>query len=96
MKYISTRGKTSPMAFQDAVLTGMAPDGGLLIPEHIPNISDKLDAWSKLSYSELALEVFKLYTDIPEADLKRLVDASYATFLSEDNNDNHSGDCCSN
>ena len=84
MKYISTRGKTPPLGFQDAVLTGMAPDGGLLVPENIPDVSDKLEAWSTLSYPELALEVFKLYTDIPEADLKKLVDASYATFRHPD------------
>lgn len=84
MKYISTRGQTSPMAFQDAVLTGMAPDGGLLVPEQIPDVSAQLNAWSSLSYPELALEVFKLYTDIPENDLKRLVDASYSTFRHPD------------
>jgi threonine synthase len=68
------------MGFQDAVLTGLAPDGGLLIPESIPDVRDRLAEWTDLSYPELAFEVFKLFTDIPEGDLKNLVDASYATF----------------
>ena len=80
MNYISTRGKTPAMGFQDAVLTGLAPDGGLLIPEKIPDVRDQLDAWATLSYADLSFEVFRLYSDIPEADLKRLVDGAYATF----------------
>ena len=43
MRYVSTRGQTEPMAFQDAVLPGLAPDGGLLVPETIPDVSDRLD-----------------------------------------------------
>ena len=84
MQYISTRGKTEPMGFQDAVLTGLAPDGGLLIPASIPDVRDRLDAWSRLSYPELSFEVFKLFTDIPDGDLKYLVDNAYATFRHPD------------
>jgi threonine synthase len=81
MKYISTRGQMEPIEFQDAVMTGLAPDGGLLLPESLPNIENKLEAWSKLSYTELAFEVISLFaTDIPEADLKKLINDSYATF----------------
>lgn len=81
MKYRSTRGRMAPIGFQDAVMTGLAPDGGLLLPESLPDVKGRLDAWSSLSYADLAFEVVRLFaTDIPEADLKRLIDASYATF----------------
>jgi threonine synthase len=81
MKYISTRGRMQPIGFQDAVMTGLAPDGGLLLPESLPNVADRLEAWTKLSYTELAFEVISLFApDIPAADLKRLIDDSYATF----------------
>jgi threonine synthase len=81
MNYISTRGQMDPIGFQDAVMTGLAPDGGLLLPASLPDVSDRLDAWAKLSYPELAFEVIRLFaTDVPDADLKALIDASYATF----------------
>ncbi len=81
MKYISTRGQVAPVSFKDAVMMGMASDGGLLIPEKFPNIADKLESWRNLSFQELALEIFSLYiTDIPKSDLKVLIDNSYSTF----------------
>jgi len=81
MKYISTRGQMAPIGFLDAVMTGLAPDGGLLLPEALPDIGNKLDAWAKLSYTELAFEVIGLFaTDIPTDDLRKLVNDSYATF----------------
>jgi threonine synthase len=70
-----------PVGFLDAVMTGLAPDGGLLLPENLPGVSGKLLAWSKLSYQELAFEVMSLFaTDIPAADLKALIEKSYSTF----------------
>ncbi|TXK76794.1 threonine synthase [Paenibacillus sp. N3.4] len=86
MDYISTRGKVEAIGFIDAILMGLADDGGLLVPKHIPQLSaDTLQAWQKLSYSELALEIFSLYVnnEIPREDLKQLVDDSYATFRDE-------------
>jgi len=81
MKYISTRGRMEPIGFQDAVMTGLAPDGGLLLPETLPDVMDMLDDWAQLSYTELAYEVMRLFaTDIPEEDLRQLISASYATF----------------
>ncbi|MEA2068268.1 MAG: threonine synthase [Verrucomicrobiota bacterium] len=81
MKYISTRGQMEPIGFQDAVMTGLAPDGGLLLPEELPDVGSKLEAWAKLSYPDLASEILSLFaTDIPAGDLKRLVNDSYATF----------------
>ena len=81
MNYISTRGQMAPMGFQDAVMTGLAPDGGLLLPETLPNVSDQLDRWKDLSYTELAYELMRLFaTDIPAEELRQLINDSYATF----------------
>ena len=81
MRYVSTRGGCAPMPFTDAVLTGLAPDGGLLVPERFPNVADKLDAWRQLSYVELAQQIFRLYVDdIPGDDLDRLIAEAFATF----------------
>ncbi|MDZ7825507.1 MAG: hypothetical protein U5R48_05180 [Gammaproteobacteria bacterium] len=60
---------------------GLAPDRGLLVPERIPDVSDRLDAWRKLDFVELAIEIVSLYCDdIPRADLEDIVRRSYATF----------------
>ena len=86
MKYISTRGQVSPIGFIDAILMGLADDGGLLVPERIPQLSEEtLKQWQGLDYPELALEIFSLFVndEIPRADLKKLVDDSYATFRHE-------------
>lgn len=81
MKYISTRGNTDPLSFTDAGLTGLAPDGGLLIPESLPDFSGDLERLSALSYADLAFEIFsKFVTDIPPEDLRGLVDRAYSTF----------------
>ncbi len=80
IRYISTRGRTEPMGFQDAVLTGLAPDGGLLIPEHFPGIGERLHQWHGISYQDLAYEIIRLYADIPDADLRPLIDRAYARF----------------
>ncbi len=81
MKYISTRGQMKPVGFQDAVMTGLAPDGGLLLPESLPNVEGYLEEWAQLSYQELAFEIISLFaTDIPPADLAELITDSYATF----------------
>lgn len=85
MKYISTRGDGSPATFKEAVMTGLARDGGLLLPESFPDVSDKLASWAKLSYQNLACEIIKLYADdIPEADLRNIVNRSYAVFRDKD------------
>ena len=81
MRYISTRGETPPLAFQDAVLTGLAPDGGLLVPDSIPDVGEHLDAWRGLSFIDLAKRVLPLFVDdIDSATLNALVDEAYADF----------------
>ncbi|NLW50616.1 MAG: threonine synthase [Candidatus Brocadiaceae bacterium] len=78
MRYVSTRGGVAPIAFQPAVLMGLADDGGLLIPESIPDVSDRLDDWRALDYPALAFEVMRLYaTDVPDEGLRTLVEATY-------------------
>lgn len=80
--YISTRGQQAPLSFQDAVMTGLARDGGLLVPDEIPDVSDRLATWRDLSYPELAFEIMRLFaTDIPEEDLRGLVTRAYSTFM---------------
>jgi len=64
MRYISTRGQTEPMCFTDAVMTGMAPDGGLLLPETVPDVRDRLDSWRSLPYVDLACEVMRPFADL--------------------------------
>jgi hypothetical protein len=78
MKYISTRGGGEPREFCDILLGGLAPDGGLYLPESYPQVRDRLAAWRGLSYSELAFEILSLYvTDIPAADLRAICDKTY-------------------
>jgi len=84
MQYISTRGENEKRGFQDAVMTGLARDGGLLLPDVIPNVADKLPAWQFLSYTDLAFEVMRIYTDIPEPELRDLINRSYASFRHPD------------
>ena len=79
MKYISTRGQTAPMDFSDVLLMGLAPDGGLMLPEHYPTVDGAvLDEWRTLSYPKLALAIMQRFaTDIPYADLKDIIDRTY-------------------
>lgn len=79
MRYISTRGHAAPQTFCDILLGGLAPDGGLYLPESYPQIGrSELDAWRKLSYADLAYEILSRFiTDIPPADLKALVSKTY-------------------
>ena len=73
MKYVSTRGGVAPVRFKDAVMMGLASDGGLMVPEAVPDVSGKLSAWSGLTYPELAFEVIRVFSDdISDADLKRM------------------------
>ena len=83
MKYISTRGGIAPISFSEAVMMGLASDGGLLLPERIPTFSAaEIESLTRLSYNQLALAIFSLFVgeDIPETDLKELIGRSYATF----------------
>jgi len=80
MKYISTRGSMPPQSFCDILLEGLAPDGGLVVPQSLPHISDDtLEGWRALSYPALAAQVLGLLIDdIPTENLQRLTHAAYA------------------
>lgn len=93
MKYISTRGQTQPMQFSDVLLMGLAPDGGLMLPESYPQIDTAtLSKWREianqpLGYQQLAIEIMNLFaTDIPAADLADIIKRTYTVeaFGSED------------
>ncbi len=86
MQYISTRGGISPLSFSQAVMMGLATDGGLLLPRNIPRIgSETFSSWQDLSYGELAFEIMSRFIDdIPSSDLRNLITRSYDTFLSDD------------
>jgi threonine synthase len=79
MKYLSTRGDSTPSGFSDILLEGLAPDGGLYLPTHYPKVdAATLARWRGLRYADLAFEILSLYIDdIPAADLKRLCAATY-------------------
>jgi len=83
MKYISTRGDQSPKHFCDILLEGLAPDGGLYLPERYPQVSDaKLAELRKVyheqGYADLAFEILSLYIDdIPADDLRALCRKTY-------------------
>ena len=81
MEYVSTRGATDALGFQDAVLTGLAPDGGLLVPARIPDLSEDLDSLAALDFVALAKRLLpRFIDDIPPSELDGLVDAAYRTF----------------
>ena len=82
MRYVSTRDNSSipsQKTFTEILLGGLAPDGGLYLPEAYPRVTRaELDAWRKLSYADLAFAVLsKFIDDIPADDLKLLVDKTY-------------------
>jgi len=83
MKYLSTRGHADRKQFCDILLEGLAPDGGLYLPEHYPQISDATltqlrKAYHEQGYAELAFRILSLYIDdIPAADLKALCAKTY-------------------
>ena len=88
MKYISTRGGMTPQGFSDILLEGLAPDGGLAVPEIIPVVSrEQLESWRALPYHALAAEVLSLFvSDIDRPTLEQLTRTAYSTevFQSED------------
>jgi threonine synthase len=79
MHYVSTRGHSGRKQFCETLLEGLAPDGGLYVPETYPRVDDAtLDAWRGMSYPRLAFEVLSLYVgDIPSADLRAICDKTY-------------------
>ncbi len=85
MLFHSTRGEDNNLKFTETVLMGLARDGGLILPDLIPDLSGRLDELRKLSYQDLALQIIKEFADdIPALNLKDIIDRSYATFRSKE------------
>ncbi len=79
MKYISTRGQSPALQFSEILLGGLAPDGGLYLPETYPQFSDAdLTAMRAMNYRDLAFAILsRLIDDIPASDLKSIIDKTY-------------------
>jgi threonine synthase len=79
LKYISTRGSAPGRGFSEILLEGLAPDGGLYLPERYPPVdAATLARWRGLAYPEVAFELLSLYIDdIPPHDLRALVERTY-------------------
>ena len=81
MKYRSTRGGVSGISFTDALLMGLADDGGLLIPDHIPDVSSCLQDWGNLDFVQVAQRLLKLFIDdVEHDDLHALAAEAFASF----------------
>ena len=81
MRFVSTRGGAEPHRFLAAVEAGLAPDGGLFVPQELPDIRPHLAAWEPLAYPELAAAFFGLFADdVGAPELGRLTRAAYAGF----------------
>eukprot|EP00928_Gymnodinium_smaydae_P086836 TRINITY_DN71257_c0_g1_i1.p1 TRINITY_DN71257_c0_g1~~TRINITY_DN71257_c0_g1_i1.p1 ORF type:complete len:489 (+),score=102.11 TRINITY_DN71257_c0_g1_i1:66-1532(+) len=84
LRYVSTRGAGS-FSFEEATFEGLAPDGGLLVPTEVPDVSGCWKQWRKLKFHELAYEIASLYIgdEVPADDLRKLMYNSYKTFNHE-------------
>ncbi|KXU35512.1 threonine synthase [Ventosimonas gracilis] len=83
MRYISTRGRAPALDFEQALLTGLANDGGLYVPENLPRFSlEQIKSWVGLSYSELAFEVMRPFVkgSLTDAEFKAIIEQTYAGF----------------
>ncbi|KAI0942989.1 hypothetical protein AcW1_002740 [Taiwanofungus camphoratus] len=84
MRYFSTRGTDKFLSFEETVLAGLAPDGGLYIPESIPSLPADWEAtWRNYSFIDLSVEILSLYIspgEISRAELRALAEKSYRTF----------------
>lgn len=83
MKYVSTRGSAPVLDFEDAILTGLATDGGLYVPESLPRFdAEEIASWSQLDYPELAFRVMYPFLggSFSEAEFRELLIDTYSTF----------------
>lgn len=83
MRYVSTRGQVEPKSFEDILLAGLAPDGGLYMPESYPQFStDQIAGFASMPYQELATEIMHPFVAecFSKEELREMVDAAYAGF----------------
>ena len=78
VRYLSTRSDIEPVQASVAILKGLADDGGLFVPDHIPALDKTLKELSEMTYQEVAYEVMKLYfSDYTEEELKNCINNAY-------------------
>ena len=83
MQFVSTRGEAPILGFSDAVLSGLASDGGLYLPESWPQISPaEIAGFAGKPYADVAFAIISRFVggEISDAALKAIIDAAYATF----------------
>ncbi|MGB0959462.1 MAG: threonine synthase [Halocynthiibacter sp.] len=83
MRYISTRGQAPALNFEEAMLSGLARDGGLYVPETIPTLDkDAIKALAGQPYEEIAFQVMKPYIGdcFTDAEFKEIIAKAYAGF----------------
>ncbi|KAH7915935.1 tryptophan synthase beta subunit-like PLP-dependent enzyme [Hygrophoropsis aurantiaca] len=84
MKYFSTRGSSESLTFEETVLTGLAPNGGLYIPENIPSLPENWESeWADFSFQQLSLEILSLYispNEISREELQTIIQKTYESF----------------
>ena len=81
MNYISTRGGMQAKTFSEILIGGLAPDGGLIIPEYYPKLSaTELGKWRDLNYRNLAYAIIRRFiTDIPSKQLRAIINKTYTS-----------------
>lgn len=87
MRFISTRGAAPEIGFREAVLTGLAADGGLFVPSRWPGLTPAhLEAFGKISFAEAAARVLALYAgdEIDFISLKAMASRAYSAFDHDD------------
>ena len=88
LKFVSNKGGGIPVDIETAILAGYAPDGGLYVPEELPQVTqEQLAEWKDLSYKELAFEILSLFIDrsiLSAEDLRTIIDQAYDTFEKEE------------
>jgi threonine synthase len=91
MRYISTRGQSTDgparaVSFKEAVMAGLAPDGGLYLPEQVPDATSALEAWQSLPFRQVFQKVVHLYagTELSAPDLADLTERAFVHFTHPD------------
>ncbi|MEM7085026.1 MAG: threonine synthase [Bacteroidota bacterium] len=88
LQFVSNKGGGKPVDFETAILDGFAVDGGLYVPETLPEISEnQLEEWKDLSYTALAFEILSLFIDrsiVSSEELKKILHSAYAPFEKEE------------
>jgi len=83
VKYVSTRGQSPELEFEDVLLAGLARDGGLYVPVEWPQLTErKIRAFAGLPYQEVAHRVMRPFIgpSIPDAALSQMIEGAYASF----------------